>query len=56
MPVINPDEIGQSLTPKNGLATLVQAGRIAIAQREAQLVAGDSFGIETTFTGHSELD
>jgi predicted ABC-type ATPase len=56
MPVINPDEIGQSLTLKNGLATLVQAGRIAIAQREAHLAAGDSFGIETTFTGHSELD
>jgi predicted ABC-type ATPase len=56
MPVIYPDEIGQSLTLKNGLATLVQAGRIAIVQREAHLAAGDSFGIETTFTGHSELD
>ncbi len=56
MPVINPDEIGQSLTLKNGSATRVQAGRIAITQREAHLAAGDSFGIETTFTGHSELD
>lgn len=56
MPVINPDEIGQLLTLKNGLATLVQAGRIAVSQREAHLAAGDSFGIETTFTGHSELD
>jgi len=56
IPVVNPDEIGQSLARSSGLAALVEAGRIAIAQREAHLASGDSFGVETTFTGHSELE
>jgi len=54
MPVVNPDEIAQSSTLQNGSAALVQAGRVAVAQREAHLAADDSFGVETTFTGHSE--
>jgi predicted ABC-type ATPase len=57
MPVVNPDVIARDLKPDHhGETTLMlEAGRIAAARRRALLSAEQSFAIETTLTGHSEL-
>ena len=56
-PVVNPDTIARELPPDlDQLTRAVRAGRIAVRQRAALLEARQSFAIETTLTGHSELD
>ncbi len=52
--VINPDEIAKDLNPGNPDAAGLAASRAALAQREKALAAGESFAIETTFSGNSE--
>jgi len=53
---VNPDEVARILPPRGGQPDVLEAGRIALAQREAHLAAGQSFGVETTLTGHSEIN
>jgi predicted ABC-type ATPase len=59
MPVVNADDIAAGLRQEQvgdeDAAIIVQAGRLALARRNALLVEGRSFVIETTLTGHSEL-
>jgi len=38
------------------ISIVLEAGRLAVAQREANLAAGHSFGVETTFTDHGEVN
>lgn len=57
IPVINPDNIARTLTGSATDASLtIQAGRLALRERTARLEARETFGIETTLTGRSELD
>jgi predicted ABC-type ATPase len=56
MPIVNPDEIALTLPKRNGEPAVLDAGRVALAQREAYLASGQSFGVETTFTGHGEVN
>lgn len=59
MPVVNADDIAEALRQVkvrlNEAVIIAQAGRMALAQRNALLAEGRSFVIETTLTGHSEL-
>ena len=57
IPIINPDNIARTLSPDLGeAARVLQAGRIAVRERAALLAARQTFGIETTLTGRSEID
>lgn len=57
IPVINPDNIARALSgPSAEAARVLQAGRLALRERTARLEARQTFGIETTLTGRSELD
>lgn len=57
IPVVNPDNIVRSLDPALGAAArLALAGRRAVRERADLLASHRSFAIETTLTGHSELD
>jgi len=55
--IINPDEIAYGFhnSYRNDTATIAKAGRIAIEQRRSFIQARQSFGVETTLTGVSEL-
>lgn len=57
MPVINPDVIARRLKPdhRGEPALMLRAGRRAATERRALLAGGESFAIETTLTGNSEL-
>lgn len=57
LPVVNPDEIAQRINPNHqgSRATMLQAGRLAIAEQRALLSKGKSFVVETTLTGKREL-
>jgi predicted ABC-type ATPase len=57
MTLINPDTIARQLKPdhRDDTAIMLKAGRIAALQRRALIQAGQSFAMETTLTGHSEL-
>lgn len=54
--IINPDNIARELprTPTGALDER-EAGKRAIQERTRRLGAGESFGIETTLSGNSEL-
>ena len=54
-PIINPDNIALTLTIYNQTEKEFQAARIALDQRSAYLQAKQSFAIETTFSGNSEI-
>lgn len=57
IPIVNPDNIALTLPPDLGdTARVLQAGRIAVRERATLLAARQTFGIETTLTGRSELD
>lgn len=58
IPVVNPDDIANQINPghQGSPATMVAAGRLAIAQRHALLSEGKSFAVETTLTGKGELE
>lgn len=57
IPIINPDNIARTLSADlSDAARVVQSGRIAVRERAALLAARQTFGIETTLTGRSELD
>jgi predicted ABC-type ATPase len=53
--VLNPDVIALRLNPTNPDAALIAAGREAVREREAAIARGESFAIETTLSGHAEL-
>jgi len=55
--IINPDEIAYSFhrSYKNDTATIAKAGRVAVEQRKQLIQARQTFGVETTLTGRSEL-
>ena len=56
LPIVNPDVIAVGLGgggPNTSAA--IEAGKIAIRQRAALLEAGESFAIETTLSGKSEI-
>ena len=57
VPFVNADDIARSIAPQavNQPATQLQAGRLAIKERERLLQAGASFAFETTLTGKGEL-
>lgn len=54
-PVINPDEIAQHLSPGDPDAAASEAAREALRRRIRALSNRESFAIETTLSGHSEL-
>jgi predicted ABC-type ATPase len=56
IPAVNPDDIAKTLPPRPGNAGVIEAGRIALTQREEHLAQRRTFGLETTLTGRSELD
>lgn len=57
LPVVNPDNIARTLAPSlDDAVRIVRAGRLAVRERAALLAARRSFAIETTLTGHGELD
>lgn len=57
IPVVNPDNIARSLDPALAAAArLALAGRHSVRERADLLASHRSFAIETTLTGHSELD
>jgi predicted ABC-type ATPase len=53
--VINPDEIARRLNPSNPDAVAAPAAREALRQRTEALASRESFSIETTLSGKSEL-
>ena len=57
MTLVNPDTIARQLKPddRDDTAIMFKAGRMAALQRRALIQAGQSFALETTLTGHSEL-
>jgi predicted ABC-type ATPase len=57
VPVVNPDDIANRINPNHqgSRATMLRAGRIAIAEQQALLAKGKSFVVETTLTGKREL-
>jgi predicted ABC-type ATPase len=57
MTLVNPDTIARQITPDHPDDTpiMLKAGRVAALQRRALIRAGQSFAMETTLTGHSEL-
>lgn len=56
-PFVNPDNIAFEIDPerRNTAAVQIQAGTIALRQRQAHLASGTSFAFETTLSGHSEI-
>jgi len=56
--IINPDTIAEKLNPncKNDTSTVVKAGKIALQKRQEFLANKQSFGIETTLSGHSVIE
>lgn len=57
LPVVNPDNIAQQISPGHHGETsvMIQAGRIALAERQRLLAERRSFAFETTLTGRGEL-
>ena len=57
LPVVNPDEIARAIDPAriNERSVQLQAGRQALAERTRRIAARESFAVETTMSGHSEL-
>ena len=58
LPIVDPDAIARELdsTEPTRLRVRMQAGREAIHQQEALLTACADFAIETTLSGHREMD
>jgi predicted ABC-type ATPase len=56
LPIINPDVIALriGMSPQ-GTPALIEAGKIAVRERAALLNARESFAIETTLSGNSEI-
>jgi predicted ABC-type ATPase len=57
IPVVNPDTIARRLDPgrQSEPALLLKAGRMAASERRRLIQRGQSFAMETTLTGDSEL-
>ncbi|WP_020592834.1 zeta toxin family protein [Kiloniella laminariae] len=55
LPVSNPDVIAQRLSPSAPEAAMVQAGRQAIKERSLHFTKGNSFILETTFSGKTAI-
>lgn len=58
LPVVNPDDIAAEIDIVNRNTAHVQmrAGRLALLARNRLLDTGRSFAIETTLSGHSEIE
>ena len=58
LPIVDPDAIARELDPTDPtrIRVRMQAGREAIHQQEALLTANTNFAIETTLSGHREMD
>lgn len=58
LPVVNPDDIAAEidLAKRDTVHVQMRAGRLALLARNQLLDAGRSFAIETTLSGHSEID
>ena len=54
-PVINPDVIAAEMNPDDPDAAAALGAREALRRRSAALAAGESFAIETTLSGRSEV-
>ncbi|WP_221390607.1 zeta toxin family protein [Dyadobacter sp. NIV53] len=54
-PVINPDDIALTIAGSDQADKEFQAARIALAKREHCISERQSFAIETTFSGNSEI-
>lgn len=57
LPFVNADDIARDLDPDdvNSLAAHMRAGRVALELREEHLRRNETFAMETTLTGKSEL-
>lgn len=56
IPILNPDNIARQLPSGSDAQRIIGAGRIAIAERQRLIANRESFVIETTLSGKSELD
>lgn len=54
--LINPDVIAEDIKLESNIASSIQAGKIAIKMRNRFLKEKKTFAIETTLSGHSEID
>lgn len=55
VPVVNPDEIAAAISPSAPESAAMQAGRNALKLQNRYLNEGESFLLETTFSGKREL-
>lgn len=55
LPVSNPDELAKQINPENPEKAQIEAGKRALTERRNFLSAGQSFLIETTFSGRGSL-
>jgi predicted ABC-type ATPase len=57
LPVVNPDDIARAIDADrvNDRAVQLGAGRLALEERARRLSARESFVVETTLSGHSEM-
>lgn len=56
LPIVNPDVIAVRISQNRpDLPAVIEAGKIAVRERAALLAARESFAIETTLSGNSEI-
>jgi predicted ABC-type ATPase len=56
LPIVNPDVIAANFSDNDPRSpAILEAGKIALRQRSALLAARESFAIETTLSGNSEI-
>jgi predicted ABC-type ATPase len=56
LPIVNPDVIALGIeTTETGAPAVIEAGKIALRKRSAYFSARESFAIETTLSGNSEI-
>lgn len=55
LPVIDPDAVARILRPDAPEAAMIEAGRLVIERAQDLLRQRQSFAIETTLSGHTQL-
>ena len=56
LPFVNADDIARQLSPDDVAKAAAEAGRIALRCMNALLEAGASFALETTLSGHFQIN
>ena len=55
LPFIDPDEVARNLRPDDPAAAMIEAGRLVLERVHDLLRRRQSFAIETTLSGHTQL-